>query len=42
VLGLAPLAFMIFWLIRVRMRNWYKGKRSSIVRMHRGHEAAPL
>ncbi len=24
VLGLAPLAFMIFWLIRVRLFNWYK------------------
>jgi uncharacterized membrane protein len=42
VLGLAPLAFMIFWLIRVRMTNWYEGKRSSMARMHRGHEAAPL
>ena len=24
VLGLAPLAFMIFWLIRVRIGSWYK------------------
>jgi uncharacterized membrane protein len=24
VLGLAPLGFMIFWLIRVRLTNWYK------------------
>ena len=24
VLGLAPLAFMVFWLIRVRFTNWFK------------------
>lgn len=26
VLGLAPLAFMVFWLIRVRLTNWYKNR----------------
>ncbi len=40
VLALAPLAFMVFWLIRVRFTNWYKAaERTGAIPLAEAHQS---